>query len=218
MDEADEMLIEEVRKYDHLYNASSRHYKDSQMARNSWKEIAENTGLEVSECMKKWKNLRQKYVRVRRRMSTRRDAPAFYHLMSWLTPNVKHRKTHSNYVEKVVLASTSTDEGESSSSASWSSRSSTPDLLSPSASPVSAAPPALSVALKSRPKRKRDQTDDLLLMYIAKLEEERQELKQSVDVCTRFGQTVAELLRQVPEDRRVALMLKIQTTIHEWKG
>lgn len=109
MDQADERIIEEVRKYDHLYNSSSRHYKDCQMANNSWREISHNTGLEVAECMKKWKNLRDKYVRLRKKMSTRsgdpggQKVPAFYHFMSWLAPHVKHRETDSNYEAKVCV-------------------------------------------------------------------------------------------------------------------
>lgn len=109
MDQADERIIEEVRKYDHLYNSSSRHYKDCQMANNSWREISHNTGLEVAECMKKWKNLRDKYVRLRKKMATRsgdpggQKVPAFYHFMSWLAPHVKHRETDSNYEAKVCV-------------------------------------------------------------------------------------------------------------------
>ncbi|KAM9836054.1 uncharacterized protein ACBR49_019734 [Aulostomus maculatus] len=181
MDQAEERVIEEVRKYDHLYNSSSKHYKDCQMANNSWREISQSTGLEVAECMKKWKNLRDKYVRLRKRMATRsgdpagQKVPAFYHFLSWLAPHMKHREMDSNYVAKSPL---------------------------------------------SRPKRKRDQTEDWLMRQIANLEERKMELQQKAtqgtDECSRFGQTVADL-RRVPEDRRPDVMFKVYTLIHESK-
>lgn len=106
MDHADKMIIEEIRKYDNLYDSSSRHYKDGQMANNSWREISRSTGLEVTECMKRWKNLRDKYVRRLKRKATKGDpvgqnVPAFYNLMSWLAPHVRHREMDSNYEAKV---------------------------------------------------------------------------------------------------------------------
>lgn len=109
MDQLEERLIEEVRKYDHIYNISSKNYKNCQMANNSWREIAQNTGLEVAECTKRWKNLWDKFVRLRRKLSTKsgdgggQKVPAFYHFLSWLAPHVKHCETESNYEAKVCV-------------------------------------------------------------------------------------------------------------------
>ncbi|KAL7404308.1 hypothetical protein ABVT39_012875 [Epinephelus coioides] len=66
----EERLIEEVRKYVHLYNSSSAHYKDSQMAANSWKEISQNISVDVADSTKRWKNVRNKYIRLRKRLAT----------------------------------------------------------------------------------------------------------------------------------------------------
>ncbi|CAB1429593.1 unnamed protein product [Pleuronectes platessa] len=49
MDQIEERLAEEVRKYDHLYNPSLTEYKDMQMACNSWKDISANVSLQVDE-------------------------------------------------------------------------------------------------------------------------------------------------------------------------
>ena len=49
MDQIEE-LAEEVRKYEHLYNC------------NSWKEISANVGLQVNECTKLWRKIRDKFV------------------------------------------------------------------------------------------------------------------------------------------------------------
>jgi len=108
MDQVEEK-ISEVRKYDHLYNSTLKNYKDSQMASNSWREIAHNTGLEVGKCVKRWKNLRDKYVRLRKKLATRsgdpggQKLPPFFHALSWLAPFVKHRETETNYEATVCV-------------------------------------------------------------------------------------------------------------------
>ncbi len=45
MDQVEERLIEEVRKFGHLYDSSSPQYKDYQMAANSCREISANIGV-----------------------------------------------------------------------------------------------------------------------------------------------------------------------------
>ena len=63
MNAIEELLSEEVRKYEHLvYNSSLAGYKDAQMASNSWREISSNVGLAVNGCLKMWRKLRDKYV------------------------------------------------------------------------------------------------------------------------------------------------------------
>ncbi|TNN46034.1 hypothetical protein EYF80_043767 [Liparis tanakae] len=57
-----ELLSEEVRRYEHLYNPSMAGYKDAQMASNSWREISSNVVLAVDLCLKMWRKLRDKYV------------------------------------------------------------------------------------------------------------------------------------------------------------
>lgn len=105
MEEIEERLTEEVRKHVHLYDALSPHYKDSQMASVSWKEISKSIGIDVAECTKRWKTLRDKFVRHHKKMEAKsgkpgaKRLPAFYLLLSWLAPHIKHRG--SNYDDKV---------------------------------------------------------------------------------------------------------------------
>ncbi|TNN54936.1 hypothetical protein EYF80_034881 [Liparis tanakae] len=63
MNAIEELLSEEVRRYEHLYNPSMAGYKDAQMASNSWREISSNVVLAVDLCLKMWRRLRDKYVR-----------------------------------------------------------------------------------------------------------------------------------------------------------
>ncbi|XP_053269020.1 transcription factor Adf-1-like [Pleuronectes platessa] len=102
----EERLVEEVRRYENLYNPSTSAYKDAQMTVNSWKEISAAVGVDVPECMKTWRRIRDKFVRVRKTTKgSSGDAgwqtvPVFLTFMSWLSPHIKHRETTSNYVHK----------------------------------------------------------------------------------------------------------------------
>lgn len=106
--EVEERLAEEVRRYPNLYDSSSKHYKDNKLATNSWKEISERTGLQsAEEAAKKWKNLRDKYVRLQRKMvpaSSRagsKKTPALVIILSWLAPHIRHRDMASRCDAKV---------------------------------------------------------------------------------------------------------------------
>src|SRR4029434_5101843 len=75
MNAIQELLGEEVRRYEHLYNPSMAGYKDAQMASNSWREISSNVGLAVDLCLKMWRKLRDKYVREKKAMQGRSGDP-----------------------------------------------------------------------------------------------------------------------------------------------
>ena len=62
----EERLVEEVRRYENLYNPSTTAYKDAQMTANSWKEISAAVGLDVPECIKTWRRIRDKFVRLKK--------------------------------------------------------------------------------------------------------------------------------------------------------
>ncbi|XP_068448349.1 uncharacterized protein [Clinocottus analis] len=104
MEPVEERLAEEVRKYEHLYNPSLAEFKDTQMAVNSWREISANLGMQVEECTRLWRKLRDKFVRQKKSMRSsrngaggRKHVPALYHSLLWLAPHIKHRKTSSHY-------------------------------------------------------------------------------------------------------------------------
>lgn len=108
MESIEERLTEEVRKHVHLYDALSPHYKDTQMAGDSWRDISTVVGLDVLECARRWKMLRDKYVRFHKKMEARgsktggKIVPAFYLFLSWLAPHVKHRENPTSSADKVL--------------------------------------------------------------------------------------------------------------------
>ncbi|XP_077385816.1 uncharacterized protein LOC144023810 [Festucalex cinctus] len=97
MDPGEKKLCEEVRKCMNLYDASSPNYKDIQMAAKSWRSISVAVGLEMIECQRRWKVLRDRFVRMKRKGGKSGKAANgtadFYNLMSWLSPHIRHRES-----------------------------------------------------------------------------------------------------------------------------
>lgn len=65
-------------------------------------------------------------------------------------------------------------------------------------------------------KRRKKERDEWVVGQINQLEE----LKRTVpefDEYTRFGLTLADMLRKVPEDRRDDLMFKLYSTVYKYR-
>ena len=79
----------------------------------------------------------------------------------------------------------------------------------------------LSPCQKMTPKMKRKEQDDCLQKQVAKLEERRVELQQQrqdsgcSDELSRFGQTVTDMLRRLPEEHRPQAMFDVYKLLFE---
>lgn len=58
----------------------------------------------------------------------------------------------------------------------------------------------------------------MINMHLARLDERRVELQQRLvqeyDECSRFAQTVADMLRRVPEGKRADIMYEVYTKLY----
>lgn len=116
----DELLIDCVRGYPHLYNLQDKNFKNNLMRENSWREIASvmkmsgkinwnnecDTSFDglkkvVSDCQAQWTRLREKFAREKRQMeietrsgseANRRTTFALYETMLFLEKHVKRRQ------------------------------------------------------------------------------------------------------------------------------
>ncbi|XP_011689336.1 PREDICTED: transcription factor Adf-1-like [Wasmannia auropunctata] len=103
--ESDELLIDAVRAYPHLYNHQDRNFKDQMMKENSWKEISLAVNIPVSDCQNRWIRLRERFGKEKRQREldsrsgsgvSRRTGFTYYENMSFLNDHIKRRKTHTN--------------------------------------------------------------------------------------------------------------------------
>ncbi|XP_011406710.1 PREDICTED: transcription factor Adf-1-like [Amphimedon queenslandica] len=106
-EDKDEKFINLVREYPCLWNMKLKEYKDGRLKENSWDIVAKEVKLSVADCKKKWKSLRDRYVReckgIRRPTGTGGPPPkshwSYFTIMSFIKDTVRHRKTESNIPE-----------------------------------------------------------------------------------------------------------------------
>ena len=103
MDEFDEVLAMEVRRYEHLYNPTMKEHKNQQMAWNSWQEIGQTLDKDPELCRTTWSKLRDRFTKAKSRLKKKSGAaggknpvPQLYIQLQWLIPHVKHRATTTN--------------------------------------------------------------------------------------------------------------------------
>lgn len=90
-------LIEAVQSFPCLWQGSSPSYKDLAARQNAWKEVANQVGgLSVEECTKRWKNLRDRFVRELKKAKLSDEAPSscwpLFDLLLFLQDSIRHRK------------------------------------------------------------------------------------------------------------------------------
>ncbi|XP_043094888.1 uncharacterized protein LOC122345385, partial [Puntigrus tetrazona] len=68
-----EKLIQSVHAYPVLYNVSLHDYRSAERRVKAWREVAASVGLSVVECKRRWKTIRDRYIRERRLCQLRRE-------------------------------------------------------------------------------------------------------------------------------------------------
>ena len=96
-------FLDEVHKFDCLYNKFSKDFKNKFKKYNCWIKIGEKFGLSPEEAEKKFHYIRTAYGRHLRRMrsipsgSGRSAVPKIDVNLEWLSTSITHRKTVSNF-------------------------------------------------------------------------------------------------------------------------
>lgn len=98
-------FMEEVQRYECIYNKFSKDYKNKQVRENCWTKLAEKFGYTAEEAERRYKNLRTSYGRYLKKLKnvpsgSGRDAiptPGEFANLSWLDPYISHRSTSSNF-------------------------------------------------------------------------------------------------------------------------
>ena len=96
--------MEEIQKYDCIYEKFSKDYKNRRTRENAWAKIAEKFGLTLADAEKKYKNIRTSYVRYLKRLknvpsSSGRDAvpkAGEFANLEWLDHHISRRKSTTN--------------------------------------------------------------------------------------------------------------------------
>ena len=97
--------MEEIQRYECLYNKFSKDYKNRRTRENAWETIAQKFGLTAEEAEKKYKNIRTSYTRYLKKVKSvpsgsGRDAvpkTGEFANLEWLDQHISHRKSASNW-------------------------------------------------------------------------------------------------------------------------
>ncbi|XP_060932371.1 transcription factor Adf-1 [Limanda limanda] len=220
-------LSEQVRLHTHLYDRSMREHRDHFMARKSWREIAQTLGKDEVYCRRLWKNLRDRYVKAKKRVHARsgegeEEKPsAIVSDLDWLCDFVKHRekdtedtdtKPCSPAVESPTICSTVEDF-------------SLPITISAS-STASCLPPSPSQTASGR---KRTHNNESLSLRLKQLQVERvkfmkqyrenqikQEVQQQDTPHTRFARVLVDMLASVDEAYQQEAMHNLYQVMYEY--
>ncbi|XP_028146890.2 transcription factor Adf-1-like [Diabrotica virgifera virgifera] len=111
----DELLIESVREYPFLYDASEPGYHDSKKKDNAWVQISENFDQwTADDCRKKWIALRDSFRKAYRKRRTTSGQAAkqirpwkFEKVMSFIIPYIAERHQISNLARDSESSNTS---------------------------------------------------------------------------------------------------------------
>ena len=107
-----ESLIDLVRQYPALWDKQNSKYKDSNYKDAKWREIAETLGVPKDDAIKKWKSLRDTYVRQKNIKSKSGDGLSdskprwkYYAIMSFLDVTLMRRRYAANLFEFTYIHS-----------------------------------------------------------------------------------------------------------------
>uniref|UniRef100_A0A8C5GSV8 Transcription factor Adf-1 n=1 Tax=Gouania willdenowi TaxID=441366 RepID=A0A8C5GSV8_GOUWI len=105
----DDKLIVAVCDHPELFNTASYWYRDRTKKDLAWRTIGEAVGLAADLCRKRWKGLRDTYLKEKRKCQEKRSGSAagpskrwkYSAVMSFLDPFISPRDTSSNMVQGV---------------------------------------------------------------------------------------------------------------------
>ncbi|CAG9561000.1 unnamed protein product [Danaus chrysippus] len=90
-------LVQEIEKFEYLYNNFLPEYKHKDLANEAWAQISSSTKLSVAECKEKWTNIRRSLVK---NLKPSEKPKKQYYLMPYLQFLMPFLKPFNNYEQK----------------------------------------------------------------------------------------------------------------------
>ena len=113
----EELLINCVREYEHLWTISSLKHRDLQRGDNSWAEIAETLNESVEKCKIRWRSLRHTFKKKLSEESKPSGAAGgkkrpwqWMEAMDFLRDQMRKRNTTTNMDDHIQVATCSSEE------------------------------------------------------------------------------------------------------------
>ena len=203
-----EELIDLVREKPHLYNPQSTDYKNASMRDNSWAEIGETLSVSADTAKKKWRNLRDTYMKLRAKLkknersgsAARSDTKwPFYENLRFVGDTFPEKRTFSNVPP--ITAEAKLEEGPSTAGAAREDLSADEESARGADQTTSQAGPPLKGPSSKRPKS--ESVDREILNFLKSI------AKEEDDVNEAFSKTVALELKSLPKEKQAHARFKI---------
>ncbi|KAJ3606984.1 hypothetical protein NHX12_026499 [Muraenolepis orangiensis] len=232
MDEFDERLAAEVRKHRRLYDNACPSRKNSKATTVTWRGIGDALDEDPSMCMRRWKALRDKFVRLKKRLRTTKGGPpaggpeaadaavavhVIHNKLSWLNEHVTHRAI-TNPSEAKRRPKPEDDHHLHDSGAV------TDMEQSSEAMPIEAeecdqldesSPPTRGFKRQLTRKRKTVRTDNTADDVKRSEPDPHTERPKPGDACDRYTQTVADFMRGLSRRRCVIFKKRLNDLMYE---
>ncbi|KAL5509869.1 hypothetical protein EMCRGX_G005308 [Ephydatia muelleri] len=212
----DERIIEAVRAFPCLWQVSSRSYKDLKAKENAWREVASKLGERhsVEECIRKWKMLRDKFVRETKNVKVRKtgeEGPALCVKTSTNFGSTSNATDVADATDKKIDRNDFRERSPSDVQL-------TPFRISISISCISSICTSYSSASHSRSsgtsasnkrRAKADEIDELL-KSLTTLQDNKMSKTEECDEDGYFGQQIAATLRRFTPRQKAIAKLRMQ--------
>uniref|UniRef100_A0A1A8LKB3 MADF domain-containing protein n=1 Tax=Nothobranchius pienaari TaxID=704102 RepID=A0A1A8LKB3_9TELE len=225
-----EKLILAVTDFPELYNISTKEHRDIHTKAAAWEIVGARINTSGEKAKKRWKNLRDTYMRVRKSLKERKSGSAaggqktwkYYQIMSFLEPHLKERVTSGNLTaddleqeEEIISTLEPALEEEDCSSVF----SHNPDMVSDTSSPSSLdqsfqQPSSIQQTHQSaRGKRKRP-ADSFEATILNRLDDIQAQLKQG-DEDELYLQSLLPTFRRLTGARKSMAKVEIMKVLHK---
>lgn len=98
----EEMFVNEIKKQPILYNTTMKDYKRFSTRHDAWAEVALSMNLSEQECKKRWRSLRDAFMKVvRNKNEEERKTWIHYRLLEFLLPYIGKKNKRSRAVEYI---------------------------------------------------------------------------------------------------------------------
>lgn len=212
-----ELLIEEVKKFEHIYNSKLKDHKNRNVIKNSWASIAANTNSTAEVCKSTWKNLRDSFNAYNKSIISKSGDAAnkrrkwiYFDLMSFLKDFTCTRATTSNLTvtelsqeDNVLDRSMYDDIGESNNTIQT-------EHENNSASIPTSIDKQFSAPCTVRKSLKQQQTKSEIQQLMDIISKENDEIDT-------FGQLVAQKIRNMNGENRERCMLEIHQLLFKYR-
>ncbi|CAH1106742.1 unnamed protein product [Psylliodes chrysocephalus] len=128
------LLIEAIQGFPYIFDLGNKDYKNNKKKQLAWQQISEVVNCSVEDCIKVWRNLRDRFLKEKKKSSSGAEAPEivwpYFEKMMFYQKYSKPRKTYTT-TKKEGMRPSSQLLGESRPSSSLSVWSSYGQIMSP---------------------------------------------------------------------------------------